>query len=147
VALLDVNVLIAMFDPFHVHYEAAHAWFRGLEAAKWATCPIVTNGCVRVMSQPGFKRTPLKPTDVTTMLGRLHDPNHEFWPDSISILDDTLFDLSQIQSAKHLTDVYLLGLAVRRGGHLVTFDRSIPLRAVKGAKPAHLKVLGGTAAR
>jgi uncharacterized protein len=27
VALLDVNVLVALFDPDHVHHEAAHRWF------------------------------------------------------------------------------------------------------------------------
>src|ERR1019366_12587 len=27
IALLDVNVLVALFDPAHVHHEAAHAWF------------------------------------------------------------------------------------------------------------------------
>ena len=29
VGLLDVNVLIALFDPDHVHHEIAHDWFRG----------------------------------------------------------------------------------------------------------------------
>jgi uncharacterized protein len=32
-----------------------------------------------------------------------------------------------------LTDVYLLALAVRRRGRLATFDRTIPLGAVRGA--------------
>ena len=27
VALLDVNVLVALFDPDHVHHELAHDWF------------------------------------------------------------------------------------------------------------------------
>ncbi len=26
-ALLDVNLLIALFDPDHVHHEPAHLWF------------------------------------------------------------------------------------------------------------------------
>jgi predicted nucleic acid-binding protein len=26
-ALLDVNILVALFDPMHVHHEAAHEWF------------------------------------------------------------------------------------------------------------------------
>jgi predicted nucleic acid-binding protein len=28
-ALIDVNVLIALLDPRHVHHEPAHAWFAG----------------------------------------------------------------------------------------------------------------------
>jgi hypothetical protein len=41
-----------------------------------------------------------------------------------------------------VTDVYLLGLAHRKGGRLVTFDRSIPLGAVIGAVRATLEVVG-----
>lgn len=77
--------------------------------------------------------------------GLCKDPNHEFWPDSISILDENLFALEHVHSGKQLTDIYLLALAVRRSGHLVTFDRSIPLRAVVGAKASHLKILGSPA--
>jgi predicted nucleic acid-binding protein len=40
-----------------------------------------------------------------------------------------------------LTDVYLLALAVSRGGALVTFDRSIAIDAVRGATAASLIVL------
>jgi predicted nucleic acid-binding protein len=34
---------------------------------------------------------------------------------------------------RQITDIYLLGLAIRHGGRLATFDRSIPLKAVVGA--------------
>jgi hypothetical protein len=37
--------------------------------------------------------------------------------------------------------VYLLALAVERGGRLVTFDRTIPVHAVRGAASSHLVVL------
>lgn len=77
----------------------------------------------------------------------LDHPTHEFWPDSVSTLDEELFDLQMLHSGKQLTDVYLLGLAVRRGGQLVTFDRSIPWKAVIGAKASDLKVLGGPRSR
>jgi hypothetical protein len=40
-----------------------------------------------------------------------------------------------------LTDVYLLGLSQSRGGRLVTFDRTIPVSAVKGATAASLEVI------
>lgn len=142
-ALLDVNVLLALFDPSHLHHGTAHEWFRTSGGTKWATCPLTLNGCVRVFSQAGYPNIHT-PADAVAMLRMGCDhPSHEFWPDSVSILDDTIFSLDEIPSGKHLTDVYLLGLAVRRGGQLVTFDRSIPWRAVKGAKAGHLKVLGG----
>jgi hypothetical protein len=40
-----------------------------------------------------------------------------------------------------LTDIYLLGLAVKNGGQLVTFDRAVSRRAVITAEPAHLVVI------
>ena len=43
-ALLDVNVLIALFDETHVHHEAAHDWFADNRAAGWATCAITRTG-------------------------------------------------------------------------------------------------------
>lgn len=50
VALLDVNVLVALFDPGHVHHEPAHEWFAANRSAGWATCPLTGNGLVRILS-------------------------------------------------------------------------------------------------
>jgi uncharacterized protein len=71
----------------------------------------------------------------------LDQPDHKFWPDDISIVDDTIFDHGYILGPNQITDVYLLGLAVRNGGRLVTFDRGLPLKAVRGAEPRHVVVL------
>jgi uncharacterized protein len=71
----------------------------------------------------------------------LEEAGHEFWPDDITITDDQLFDRAFILGPNQITDVYLLGLAVKNGGRLVTFDRGLPLKAVRGAEPKHLVVL------
>jgi hypothetical protein len=42
---------------------------------------------------------------------------------------------------KQLTDIYLLALAVKNSGRLVTFDRAIPVAAVRSAEPQHLVVI------
>ena len=39
VALLDVNVLIALFDPAHVNHEIAHDWLADNRASGGATAP------------------------------------------------------------------------------------------------------------
>jgi predicted nucleic acid-binding protein len=67
--------------------------------------------------------------------------NLEFWPEDVSLLDNQIFALDLVMGPRQLTDVYLLGLAMKHGGQLVTFDRSIPWRAVRGAKASHLKIL------
>jgi predicted nucleic acid-binding protein len=66
---------------------------------------------------------------------------HELWTDDISILDSHRFRHTHIHSAKQLTDLYLLGLAVKHQGCLVSFDQRIPLSAVHGASSEHLVVL------
>ena len=67
--------------------------------------------------------------------------DHEFWPDAVSVCDTAHFHHDRILTPKHLTDLYLLALAVERRGRLATFDQGIPLAAVAGAKAKHLVVL------
>jgi len=139
-ALLDVNVLVALFDPDHVHHEAAHGWFGAEKPAGWATCPLTENGFVRVLSNPAYSASPGRPAELAERLRAFRSSGHHvFWPDDASLCDTRLFALSV--SHRQLTDVYLLGLARARGGRLATFDRSIPLRAVRGAGPEHLVVI------
>jgi predicted nucleic acid-binding protein len=46
-----------------------------------------------------------------------------------------------VHGPRQVTDVYLLALAVEQGGRFVTFDGSIPLSAVPGARPEQLLVI------
>ncbi|HEV2220109.1 MAG TPA: hypothetical protein VGV08_06090 [Casimicrobiaceae bacterium] len=69
------------------------------------------------------------------------DRQHHFWPDDLSILDAVAIDPRRIHGARQATDAYLLGLAVRHAGRLVTFDLRIPRSAVKNAKARHLRVI------
>lgn len=50
-------------------------------------------------------------------------------------------DTRHVQGTKQLTDLYLLALAVRHGGRLVTRDGNVPLRAIHGARAEHLLVI------
>jgi predicted nucleic acid-binding protein len=53
--LLDVNALLALIDPVHVHHDSMHRWFETRNPQNWATCPLVENGPVRVLSQPSYR--------------------------------------------------------------------------------------------
>lgn len=145
-ALLDVNVLIALFDPGHPNHNEAHHWFGTHRRRGWATCPHTVNGCVRVLSNPAY---PSITATIAEVIARLHSlcsaSDHAWWADEISLLDGDLFRPGVIAGHQKITDVYLLGLAVRKNGTLVTFDRSIPHKAVIGADRCHLKILGGVA--
>jgi len=138
-ALLDVNVLIALLDDAHVFSRRANEW---LDAAprRIATCPIVENGVIRIMSAPAYSATHrASPEQVADGLKALTQAlDHEFWPDDVSLLDESLFDFSRLHGHRQITDAYLLALAVRRGGTLASFDAALPLSAVRGAAKRHL---------
>jgi uncharacterized protein len=58
VALLDVNVLIALLDRRHVHHEHAHGWFAAAQAKGWATCPLTQNAVLRILGLPRYPNSP-----------------------------------------------------------------------------------------
>jgi toxin-antitoxin system PIN domain toxin len=144
VSLLDINVLLALFDDGHRHHEDAHRWFARNRGEGWATCALTTSGCVRVLSNPAYPAEAVNPAEVVSRLRRFCSaPDHHWWPSDVSILDERLFRADEIVGHRQVSDVYLLGLAVRFHGRLVTYDRSIPLHAVIGATARSLVVLGG----
>lgn len=142
-ALLDVNVLVALFNPDHVHHETAHDWFATARAGGWATCTVTEQGLLRVLANPtlwsDFERTAALVKRLRQFCGSGH---HRFWDQTVSLRDRTLFDLSLLSGHRQITDVYLLGLAHRMGGQLATFDRTIPLKAVIGTTTESLALIG-----
>jgi toxin-antitoxin system PIN domain toxin len=139
--LLDVNVLVALFDRNHIHHESAHRWFATNRSTGWATCPLTENSVIRVLSSPAYESPPYKCADIRSRLDTFcRSGGHLFWPCSVSLRDDSLFDLSKA-GHRQLTDIYLLGLAVRSEGALATFDTAISTSAVVGAGPKHLSLL------
>lgn len=140
-ALLDVNVLVALFDANHSLHALAMRWFSTNGEAGWASCPITQNGCVRVMSQPGYpERMPIVSVVERLRHATAHEA-HEFWPDDATLLDEKTIDATRVHGPNQLTDVYLLALAVGHGGRLVTLDQTIPIAAVQGAQKKHLVVI------
>jgi uncharacterized protein len=132
-ALLDVNVLIALLDAGHTSHQSALQWFAAHAASGWASCPITQNGCLRILSHQGYPNA----RSVHEVAQRLRDVTanrvHAFWPDDVSLLDESTIDSRRVHGPRQLKDVYLLALAVKRGGRFVTFDQSIAIEAVRGA--------------
>ena len=132
--LLDINVLVALFDAAHLHHESAHRWFAATGKASWATCPVTQNGFIRVVSNPVYVTVAASPSEATRRL-RIFcgEPGHTFWSTAVSLTDSTLFDMSQLSGHRQITDLYLAGLAVHHGGKLATLDTKIPVAALVGA--------------
>ncbi|MGA7179635.1 MAG: TA system VapC family ribonuclease toxin [Thiobacillaceae bacterium] len=140
-ALLDVNVLIALLDGSHIHHALAIDWLASNLETGWASCPITQNGCIRILSQPAYPNPVPSALVAERLAEAARHPAHEFWPDSVSLLQPECLRWPLILGSRHVTDTYLLALAVRQGGRFVTLDRAIPLDAVNGAKPRHLVVI------
>ena len=140
-ALLDVNVLIALLDSDHALHTPAVGWFRDNATKGWASCPITQNGCLRIMSHPRYPNSVPVQAIVERLVEATSSDLHEFWPDTVSLVDRKVADPARIHGPRQLTDVYLLALAVQHSGRLVTFDESIAIEAVVGATRQHLHQL------
>ncbi len=98
--LLDINVLIALLDQDHSLHERAHAWFAANAGDGWASCPITQNGCVRIMSHPGYPNA----LPVRAIMERLAEAtataHHQFWADDVSLLDARVADRTRIHGPR-----------------------------------------------
>src|ERR1035437_6426545 len=139
-ALLDVNVIIALLDPDHAFHERAHAWGGANARRGRGRFSPTEKGLVRINAPANHTpQTRFPPGDLIDRLRKFAgQSNHEFWPDEISLRDEKIFAAERIHGSRQLTDLYLLALATRHHGRLLTFDKGIPLSAVSNAKTANL---------
>jgi uncharacterized protein len=133
--LLDVNVLLALADPRHIHHDATHTWFAHAGRRAWATCPITENAFVRIASHAGYPNRQGEASAVLEQLRRMcATDGHHFWADSVSLRDATIPDATITHG--QVTDIYLLALAVSKDARLATLDRHIPALVVVGGAAA-----------
>lgn len=137
-ALLDVNVLIALLDAGHIHHVQATAWLEGEIGNGWATCPITQNGCIRIMSQPGYPDSLPAAAVAGRLAEAMSDASHEFWPDTVNLATNETLNWPKVLGHRQVTDAYLLALAVSNNGRLVTLDRRISIESVAKAQAGNL---------
>jgi len=124
--LLDVNVLIALLWPPHEAHARAQRWFAQNARQGWATCAMTQAGFVRIVSNPIFSRRAVSPRDALDVLsGSLQHPAHHFWAEDIGVTEALAHFGRRLLGDQHVTDAYLLGLAIRKKGRLATLDASI----------------------
>jgi uncharacterized protein len=141
-ALLDVNVLIALVDPRHVHHELCHGWFADRGARSWATCALTQNGVLRILGHPRYPNSPGSPAVVSQVLRQLvAHPQHQFWSAAPSLLSELAVDTTALLDPGQITDAYLLGLAVHHDGVLATLDRRLQAQSVTHGSKALERIL------
>ena len=140
-ALLDINVLIALFDRNHASHATASQWLATHIDEGWASSPLTQNGCVRILSQPRYPN----PLSINEAIRRLRlavsTPYHLFLPDDISLLDDAILDGVSLSGPNQITDAYLLALAIAHGAQFVTLDKQVPLTTARYATHESLVIL------
>lgn len=131
--LLDVNVLIALMWPPHIHHDLALDWFDMHRSAGFRTCPLTQAGAVRVLSNPRYSPDRVTINDAQRSLSLFTAlPDHEFWPDDLS-LADAITMAGGISGHQQITDAYLAALAMSKGGILATLDKgALALTGVRG---------------
>ena len=139
--LLDVNVLIALLDPDHTHSHRVSRWFTESASQGWATCAITENAFVRIVSQSSYPHPVSVDEALTCLRQACSAPHHEFWECDLSITDMDRINPNLLLRSSQLTDIYLLSLAVKNSGSLVTLDRRISHTPVVGATDSDLIVL------
>jgi uncharacterized protein len=134
--LLDLNVMI----PAHVQHDRAHLWFEKLGKKACASCPLTENGVLRIVGHPRYPNSPGMPAAVAELMsGLLVLPRHEFWAEDVSLLDSQLTHCTRLLQSVHVTNSYILALAVAHRGQLATFDQNlIPDAVVNGQRALHL---------
>jgi len=128
--LLDVNVLIALTEPRHDGFDAAQEWFGTSGRDNWGVCPLTEIGFVRITTNPSFYPGPRTHEEATFILAELANrPGYHYWPLTESWAALTAPFSTRISGHQQVTDAYLLGLAIKEGGVLVTFDKGIKYMA------------------
>lgn len=142
--LLDTNLLIALFWPSHQQHEAALKWFTRHRAKGWATCPMTQAGFVRIVSNPAFSRDAVRPREAIEVLSaNIAAKDHQFWPEEAPLARAVAFAGMRLMGHQQVTDAYLFGLAISRGGFLATLDKGIgALADTKSAARAALEMIG-----
>lgn len=125
--LLDVNLLIALAWPNHIHHEVARKWFHKKSNYGWATCPLTQCGFVRISSNSAIMGNhAASPQEAVQLLKRITALKyHRFWKDEIELTDFSSVPDKLLVGHRQVTDAYLLGLAMYKKGKLATLDQRI----------------------
>ena len=139
--LLDVNALLALLDPMHIHHEAAHRWYEMRSPLRMMICSHVINGVIRVASQPKYPNCLGTSARVRNVLRDLvRNVDAESCAKEVSLLVDDVLLQPIALTPSRVSDLYLLALAAANDARFATFDTRIPAEAVAGG-PATIEII------
>jgi len=136
--LPDVNVLVALLHPNHVHHRSAQAWFGSV--GSFATTPVTEAGLIRMALNPAVMGRTLGAAAALVSLRSLRaDTRARFLPDDSSLAGAAI-DLAVLVGHRQVTDLHLVNLAAGHDATLVTFDTKLA-RALAPSDQARVRTL------
>jgi len=121
--LLDVNVLIALAEPEHIHHAAVIAWI-DIPGLDWGLCSYTETGFLRITTNPKLgAHSAVESTKVLDALATR--PGYRFWSNTASWTTLVAPFRHRVLGHQQITDALLLGLAIREEGILVTLDKGL----------------------
>jgi toxin-antitoxin system PIN domain toxin len=124
--LLDVNLLVSLAWPNHVHHAQALDWFRSRGEQPWATTPFTEAGFVRVSSNTSAIPGAVTPTEAVALLDRMREVRgHRFLADDVPLVVGAHLAAERVATYRQVTDAHLLALARRHEARLATLDRGV----------------------
>ena len=125
--LLDVNILIALTEQGHMHHRTAMKWFNtpGLD---WGLCAFSEAGLLRVTANSNVGKVSVWEASEILKALKKHS-GYCYWPITAdwSVLVKPFRE--RIYGHQQITDAYLLGLAIKEDGVLVTLDKAFKVLA------------------
>ena len=123
----DINTLVAVAWPNHVHHQRARSWF--LQTAgknPWATCPVVQGGFLRISMNSRVVGSEVSRVTALHLLTRFtSDGHHSEWTEIPMPRQWPRFLVDRVQGYRQVTDATLLATVIHHDGILVTLDGGI----------------------
>ena len=124
VNLPDVNVLIALSWKNHIQHTRARRWFHEHSNESFATCPITESGFIRLSMNPSVVGEAVSYSAAAAAIKAFYQhPKHRFWPLNEGVV--SAIGNIPISGYRQLTNAYLLGIAAKMQGRLITFDKKM----------------------
>lgn len=137
--LPDVNVLIALVHPAHVHHTQAFDWFS--ETESYVTTPVTEAGFIRLALNQSVMGGPVSFAEAMVSLSSVkRDPRAQFLADDATFSQPRIA-LDGLFGHQQVTHMHLVNLASRHGARLVTFDRRIAGTLVDRDR-SYVKIIG-----
>jgi toxin-antitoxin system PIN domain toxin len=137
--LLDLNLLIALVDEDHIHHASAMEWF-DTPLLKWALCAFTEAGLLRFLTHPKTRNLPMD--EAVAILSSLkREPGYHYLTVVADWHQTTAPFAARLHGHNQVTDAFLLGIAIRKGVMLATFDKTILHMA--GEHSGQVRLLAG----